>query len=941
MEPIASPHTLSPSPDAPVREADDSGTPDAEQVLALLGEASALMRSDPSQGRRIAERCVARAEHLGRPELLARASYLCARAYALNGEYAAATAAIARAQAAYHQAGATFEALRTNVGLVSVLREQGAYQQALETARQTLSEAVDPNTGIAAEDATYLAALMQQNTGLCYEQMGQYEAALAAYTESERHFRAVGMHSPLGELGTNRGIVLLNLGRPSEALAAFEQSATQFAQDGLTLLLARTLLNIGNAHLMLGQFAHSLAAFERARRLFESLEARTDVTVLTLDTGDAYMALNSYAEALAAYRKAATALRESGMPHDQARALWGAGTALLAQGQLDAAAAALDEAAALFRAAGNLPLLSSVLLEHASIQARRGETTAARALAARALDLVSGKHWPVQQCYAHLRLADLQANEQHAAEQHLLAARRISEQLGLPQLTFRIYQRLGRLRMLQSRPDEARGLLEAAAELIERQRGTLATESLRVSFIQDKVAVYEDLLRLQLERRPSDPWRALIIAERARARALADRLADPTPPPPPSPGVAAELATLQADLHALYTELLGPGFRPERAAALRQRATELEQAIALLRLRSAAETPPDPLAAPPGADELRLRLDTAGGVLVYQLLGDEIVAFVYAGGELSLVRHVGRLSSVEPLVARLASQWERFNAGPDFVARHMTVLERSAHQVLGELYQRLLAPIASQLARIPGTPRRLTVVPHGLLHQVPFHALTDGERHLVDDYAISYAPSVTAMAPIPGPAARAPRRALIVGVSDPLIPEVASEVAAIASHLPDATLLTGDEATVAAVRAAAPGCAIVHLACHGVFRGDNPLFSSLRLSDGWLSAAEIARLDLRGALITLSACESGRGRVYDGDEVLGLTRAFLGAGARALLVSLWLVQDTTTAALMREWYALIAHGMGHAAALRLAQIALRRQFPHPYYWAPFFLIGER
>jgi CHAT domain-containing protein len=119
------------------------------------------------------------------------------------------------------------------------------------------------------------------------------------------------------------------------------------------------------------------------------------------------------------------------------------------------------------------------------------------------------------------------------------------------------------------------------------------------------------------------------------------------------------------------------------------------------------------------------------------------------------------------------------------------------------------------------------------------------------------------------------------------------------------------------------------------------MFSALKLHDGWLTAADVMQLDLKDILVTLSACESGRSTVLQGDEVIGLPRAFLGAGAAAVVVSLWLVQDESTVTLMTHWYNGLNEGMGRATALRAAQRALRERHPHPYYWAPFVLIGQR
>ena len=225
--------------------------------------------------------------------------------------------------------------------------------------------------------------------------------------------------------------------------------------------------------------------------------------------------------------------------------------------------------------------------------------------------------------------------------------------------------------------------------------------------------------------------------------------------------------------------------------------------------------------------------------------------------------------------------------------------------------------------------------------RVPFHALFDGEQYLIERFEFSYAPSATVYALCQDREARGRNGAAVFGVDDPLIPAAMVEARAVAEHLPGSEMHLGKDATISILRDRASEHRALHLACHGLFRSDNPIFSALKLHDGWLTAADAMSLDLSGALVTLSACESGRSEVIEGDEVLGLTRAFLGAGAATLVVSLWLVQDETTAGLMSGWYERLRDGEGRAAALRAAQLELKERYPHPYYWAPFVLIGKR
>jgi CHAT domain-containing protein len=134
---------------------------------------------------------------------------------------------------------------------------------------------------------------------------------------------------------------------------------------------------------------------------------------------------------------------------------------------------------------------------------------------------------------------------------------------------------------------------------------------------------------------------------------------------------------------------------------------------------------------------------------------------------------------------------------------------------------------------------------------------------------------------------------------------------------------------------------IVHLAAHGEARLDNPQFGFVQLADGQLSTADVFNLDLEGSIVTLSACETGLNGVTAGDELTGLSRGFLHAGASTLIQSLWRVHDRATARLMETFYTSLRTGGRAAAALRVAQLeALEASGGHPFYWAPFQLVGD-
>lgn len=923
-------------------------------LSSLLDEAMLLARSDPGKAQLLATICETTAREEAIQKIPPRATYVRAQAHAINGELVTALELIQSAKAGYEAIEENLEALRTNLGLMHVLNEMGRHHEAL-VAGYAVIDALDSQAG-QSQQANMITALAYSNLGVCYETMGRYEEALGAYDIAETRFAALQLADRISEVSNNRGIVLMHMGRVSEALTAFDKASRNMEQVGLTLLQAQTLSNMGEALLMLGDYTGSLSTYEKARRLFERLEAQANKGILLRKTGDAYLALNLFPEALSLYQQANDILHHAGMADHQARASWGMGTAHISQGQYGEAASALHKAEKLFESAGNIPMLSSVLLEESALHAARGHRETALEVAHRALALVGEESWPVQRVYACLRMADLSLPDTGTAEAYLLEAQRLASSLNLPPIGYRLESRYGRLRLLQQRHQEAQFYLESALDKIESLRGSLAHESLRVSFLHDKTTVYEDLLRLHLDRDDADSLaRAFVIAEQAKSRTLVDLLSGVITAHPveaQDPALAAELDRLQAELSATYNQFLEISSEDAgaRLSEMQARALRLEKEISHLRLRAAGlEKKTDIFQAAISMQDLQEHMPPHVVLLAYHVLDDEVLAFILYQREIVLVRRVSRISRLQELVMRLNAQWERFRVGSEFVNRHMQALENTTQRILAALYAELFAPLSKWIQ--PETPSRdgqpmgLVIVPHGLLHQVPFHALFTGQRYLLDMFEISYALSGTIFVLCQQRVKADTRRALVMANPHPLIPSAEAEARAVAKQLAEAdlepNLELGEQALRASLKTKVANCDVLHLACHGIFRSDNPLFSSLNLYDGWLTAADVSQLRLNGALVTLSACETGRSRVISGDEVIGLPRAFLGAGANTVLVSLWLVPDKTTTTFMTDFYSQIGNGLSPVSALRAAQLAVKEHYTHPFFWAPFSLIGQR
>lgn len=947
-------------------------TPDG--LAALLAEAEHRVGVDPYQSQQLALLCETVATSVGQRTILPQSHYLRAQMLASKGDFASARTLLESAQAEFSALGKTQEALRMNVGLMAILGDTGKYQEALDLGAVTLAQIgiVDAN-GIADEQPAQamLAALIYQNCGHCYEATGRYDDALAAYLAAKARYEVLGERQRLAEVEGNSGLIYVAIGQVQTGLKLLQDALQTYRAEGLTRFQAEALSNIGEAQLLLGNFVESLRSFEEAEQLLGALGELVDHSILLRMKADVYLALNLHGEAIDTYRTTVSGLEAAGIVFHLAFAFWGMGVALAAQNRLEEAQSALAEAAQRFDGLGNLPMFAAVRLELAALFDQLGEREAARTLANQVLDQVEPHDWMVQKIYAYLRNADFALPDIAAAEALLLAAEPLVNRLGLPALRYRFHQRLGHVRLLQGDEIEAVRYLRLAIDQVEQLRDTLFQERMRASFLTDKVSAYQDLVQLYLNREDGQSLqKAFEIAERAKSRALVDLLSGVIQyrsTQTTDDATVAELQKWQTELNAIYNEMLAGNSdasdnndenqsRTVDISRVQSRAIELEQAISRSRLRSNPADVPQalPTSQPLHAESFLQSLPPDLILLVYHVVGDEIMAFVCTKGRLHVVRHLANVNEIVKLQMRLQAQWERLRLGASFLQRHLAQLQLSQQRILQTLYHLLLEPVFTLLAQgcnIDANTnsehllRNLTIVPHSVLHQIPFHALYDGDRYLIESWAISYAPSATVFALCQQRTFIQTKDALLVGMADPTIPYVANETENVRQRLCEqatsVTLLLNEDATLAKLNQHAHQRSIVHLACHGLFRHDNPMFSALKLFDGWLTAADVAQLDLQGALVTLSACESGRSQVTDGDEILGLTYAFLGSGATSLVVSQWLVQDQVTAALMDRWYRMLWHENDLARSLRAAQLEIMQQYPHPYYWAPFILVGQR
>jgi hypothetical protein len=478
---------------------------------------------------------------------------------------------------------------------------------------------------------------------------------------------------------------------------------------------------------------------------------------------------------------------------------------------------------------------------------------------------------------------------------------------------------------------------------------------MKIAFMANKVEVYERLVELSLVGFPvpdagdssyaSPSEQAFLYVEHAKSRSLRDavfgRMHSLARQQAGWDEFALRIRELRKQLnwyyHRIELEQLGrSGTSADRLRVLEEQARLSEKQLLRALREQPAGTSGEVVEASRVStlDEIRAALPATGTLIEYFQVGGRLLVAVLDQRSLEVLP-LDSLSRVTNHLRMLQFQLAKPGQAPAYLLATGGATLPPVQHHLRLLYQELVAPVRDRLRG-----DRLVIVPHDVLHYVPFHALFDGGAYLIDSFATTYAPSASVLALCHRAAARSSGPSLVMGLPDSQAPLIGDEVVAVAGLLPESALYLGEHATSAVLRERGAVSRFIHIATHGHFRHDNPLFSGVRLGDGNLQLYDLYHLSLPAELIALSGCATGLNVTARGDELLGLQRGLLYAGAKSLLLTMWDVNDQSTAQFMQLFYQGLLEGADRAQALQSAAMRLREQYSHPYYWAPFVLIGE-
>ena len=808
---------------------------------------------------------------------------------------------------------------------------------------------------IACAEAARLALLQLGNrraAARVIQNLGSLQLRRDAYPEAARHFREAAVlfarlrdhhHSVLADIGL--AVALTSQGDFDEALRIYARARMRAAGRGLELPAALVDESVALLDMARGRYRQALAGLESARRRYERLAMPQYLAVAEKQLADAYLELRLLPEALALLEGAQAQFEALALPDEQAWALAQAGRAQALLGRASASVH-FEQAAALFARQGNAVGEAAVALAQAEWALKRGDSQAALLGAQRASGIYSRASVADGQARSDVLegLACL-ASGQHARAthvlQHTLSQASLRRQVSVQA---RCWEALGRLAELQGDAGQARQYYEQAVEGLELQRSALPGSELRSAFLGDRIEPYQGLLRLALAEGQAPA--VLQSLERHRARAMGDQL--------------SQLGTQQVGGQAAGIDAGADDASRRRARLnwLYRRVQRLEDANEPLgglhdeMLRLERELTEDArrqrLVGPAGEGGSWQALDVhalqavlgPGDVLVeYGESDGELLACLVDAQGCHLVRHLASMAQVQQAVDAARFQLEALRHGAASLQRQMPRLTERAQLALLTLFKLLWAPLGGLVRGA----RRVLLVPHGPLGQIPFHALHDGQQSLGEACQWCVMPSAAvACASLQAAGLRQaapPARAWALAEPSQL-PHTATEAQDVAALYPQGQALLAEQATVDALRLCAPQADVLHLACHALFRQDNPRFSMLHLHGQALSADEADGLQLRpGGTVVLSACETALSEAGQGNEMVGLVRAFMLAGAARVVASLWPVDDAVAREFMREFHRHLARGEAAAAALAAAQQAVRAVHPHPGFWAAFVLYG--
>ncbi len=911
-------------------------------VDRLADEVVHLVRVDLHKAEGLAATALWLSEELGDDYSMGRSQRAVANVAYCKGELESATALYETALKYFRRAGDQKEIANTCLSGLGNLGMVGDYQRAFEWANvaREIFQSRDDHVRLASLDL---------NVGMILFRQDRWEEAAARYQAAYEVFRRLGETEYVAMSLRNMAVCHQSLNNYRQALELYEQARDACQEENLPILVGEVDYNIAYLYYLRGDYTRAIELYRATRVRSEETGERYHMALCDLDQAEIFLELNLVDEAAELAQRAFASFDELGMPYETAKALANLAFAVNRQGKAFLTLELLTKARKIFVEEDNQIWPALIDLYEALVMYSAGRPLEAARLATDARKGFSRSLLPTKIAVCELLLARLRLeNGEHAkATEICRAALDGLRRLDVPALKYQVYFVLGQIEEAAGDRDRALEAYRKAQGNLELLRGSLHTAELKVDFLEDKLVVYEGLVSLILEDKATFEGKraAFDCIEKAKTRSLADLVAFRAHALRPTrvtrSDQAEQVRNLREELNWYYRqidlqEMRGDDKSREEVAQLRE-VSRRQEADLLRTLREVQASDQEfsslQEAATIDMETIRSVVPEDTALVAYYVARGIVYVCVLGSDQLEIVP-VTVASRARELLRLLRFQLSKFQLGSKYVDEFVEVITEATSASLRELFDELIDPIRGLLRQ----RRHLVVIPHGFLHYVPFHALLDGERYLVDDFSISYAPSASVYYLSCDKRGSHHNESLVLGVTDAERPQILEEVKAVTDVLPNSRLFLDEEASQETLRAHGRESRIVYLAARSSFRQDNPMFSAIELGGSQLSLFDLYNLRLRADLFVLSGCRMTA--TGDGDELVGLTRGLLYAGARSVLVDLWQASDESRLVFMRSFLASVSKGSPTSRALRRAMQEVRGLYPHPYHWAPYVLVGR-
>jgi CHAT domain-containing protein/tetratricopeptide (TPR) repeat protein len=812
------------------------------------------------------------------------------------------------------------KAARTQVGKLYALGLLGRYDEAVDCGLRARDVFL-------ADKDIYTAAKIEHNIGNLFARRDLYRECEPYFFSSHERFSEIGDQQQLAMVENSLAFVKSLQNDFREAESIYEQARKRAELNGLTVTQAEIETSLSNLYLFQGRLDLALNFMESSRRKYDDLDLPHQTAICELEIADIYLELNLLPEAVEFYERSELRFSEFGMQAELARCFLNHAKVLFLQGDNQTSSQYLIRSHEIYVAEGNEILAASAKLFKAQILLTQELFDEAEIEAAAALRVFKKGGNIRYELFANWIIGAVFAKKNKIKKAKSVFLKNLGRAKNHSrQIEYLCFVSLGKLL-------NGEDFFLKAVAIAENSRAALASESFRTAFFTDKVLPFNELARIKLaQNKPRDAFK---WHERSRSRSLNDAMNSATPNHFENP----KLAALREELNWSYSRInrqSETGLEARKhVASIRNHAEALEKQYAEMARRSEISETFES-ARVQKIDIEALQRNLRGKVLIeFANFGSGICAFVITDQCFEVIEiNVGERD--------LQTEIEQFLFQIKTARVHKNLSEESCKISFQRLLRRSQALYEILLKPLEGFcgNKNLKIVPNGNLHYLPFQALHNGEQFLIETNEISYAPSAAIFQTCQSLKYEAIESLLLVGVADAKTPLVKTEIETLSKLFNKSISFLDEDASIKNLRENLQNADILHLACHGNFRPDNPAFSSLALFSENLTADQVKHFDLRNKLVTLSACETGMNKVVSGEELLGLSRGFLAAGASSLLMSLWTVNDRSTLDLMKVFYRQIANGDEPVKALQHAQITALKENPNPYFWAPFVLIGK-